>query len=160
MVWHDRPLLGAAGKVIANVSAAAMNARRTAIRLLPGSLSDAQSPSLSPEVDRFGLDCPTRLTSPVLPHREAGVIAALPMQQQLDLIIFDARHGLAQHSTDDALARGGGRRRMMPGCLQVSTHLQQTLTLLCVQRRRTLSDHRIEASSLLCRDKMLNRSQK
>src|SRR3954449_10789920 len=32
------------------------------------------------QVHRFRFDGPTRLTSPVLPHREAGVIAALPMQ--------------------------------------------------------------------------------
>jgi hypothetical protein len=39
-----------------------------------------QSRAGSDQVDCFRLDCPTRLTSPVLPHREAGVIAALPMQ--------------------------------------------------------------------------------
>jgi hypothetical protein len=33
---------------------------------------------------------------------------------------------------------------MMPGCFQVGTHLQQTVTLLRVQRRRTLSNHRLQ----------------
>ena len=45
----------------------------------------------------------TRLTPSVLSHREAGVIAALPMQEQLDLVVLDACHDLAQHDTDDAL---------------------------------------------------------
>src|SRR4029077_11747749 len=45
------------------------------------SLTGHQSRAGSDQVDRFRLNCPTRLTSPVLLHREGGVIAALPMQQ-------------------------------------------------------------------------------
>src|SRR5215213_2662299 len=87
---------------------------------------------------------PARLTSPVLPHREAGVITALPMQEQLDLIIFYSRHDLTHHSADETLTRDGGRRRMMPSGLQVGTHLQQTLPFLGIQRRRSLSDQRLQ----------------
>ena len=51
------------------------------------------------------------------------MIAALPMQEQLDLVVLDACHDLAQHDTDDALTRDGVRRWVMPSCLQVSAHL-------------------------------------
>ena len=72
------------------------------------------------------------------------MIAALPMQQQLDLVVLDACHDLAQHDTDDTLTRDGIRRWMMPSSLQVSTHLQQTLALLGAQGRRPLSEQRLQ----------------
>src|SRR3954451_8975726 len=96
------------------------------------------------QVHHFRFNGPTRLTSPVLPHREAGVITALPMQEQLDLIIFYPRHDLTHHSADETLTRDGGRRRMMPSGLQGGTHLQQTLPFLGIQRRRSLSDQRLQ----------------
>ena len=42
------------------------------------------------------------------------MIAALPMQQQLDLIALDARYDLTQHDSDDALARDGGGFWVIP----------------------------------------------
>ena len=61
------------------------------------------------------------------------------MQQQQDLIVLNARHNLMQHGADDALTCAGCRRGMMPGSLQISTHLQQTLALLGIQSRWPLS---------------------
>jgi hypothetical protein len=46
-----------------------------------------------------GLDDPTCLASPVFPHHEAGVIAALPVQQQLDLLTLAA----GDHATFDGV---------------------------------------------------------
>ena len=72
------------------------------------------------------------------------MIAALPVQQELDLIVLYAGHDLAQNDADDTLTRDGGCGRMMPGCLQVSPHLQQTLALLGAQGRRPLSEQRLQ----------------
>src|ERR1700692_1369803 len=62
----------------------------------------------------------------------------------MDLVLLDAGHHLPQHDTDDTLTRDGVRRWVMPGCLQVSPHLQQTLALLGAQGRRPLSEQRLQ----------------
>ena len=72
------------------------------------------------------------------------MVAALPMQQQLDLIVLDARHDLAQHNADDALARDGSGSWVMPSLLQIRTHLQQTPAFLGAQGRRSLPDQRLK----------------
>ena len=48
--------------------------------VLSVSLPGHQARACPDQVHRFRFDGPTRLTSPVFPHREAGVITALPMQ--------------------------------------------------------------------------------
>jgi hypothetical protein len=57
-----------------------------------------QSRTGTDQLHRLGLDGPPRLTPLILSHRQAGVIAALPMQQQMNLVTLDARHDLAQHA--------------------------------------------------------------
>src|SRR5258708_28128229 len=69
------------------------------------------------QVNRFRLDSPTRLTSSILPHREAGMIATLPVQQQLYLFAVDAGYHLVQYSASDTVAGGAGGGRVMPGPL-------------------------------------------
>ena len=88
------------------------------------------------QVHRLGLDGPACLAPSVLPNLEAGVVASSPVQQELDSVTLHPRHDLAQHDADDALARSGGRRRMVPGRLQIRAHPQQSPALLGAQDRR------------------------
>src|SRR5258708_11646005 len=55
------------------------------------------------QVNRFGLDNPTRLTSSVLPHREADETAPLPEQHQVSLVAVAPGHPLLQEHPDDTL---------------------------------------------------------
>ncbi len=103
-----------------------------------------QSRAYLDQLRRLGLDAPARLPSPVLLHREAGVVAALPMQQQLDLVILNAGHDLAQHDTNDALARDRGCRWMMPHRIEIVAHAQQALAFLGAQGGRLLPDQRLQ----------------
>jgi hypothetical protein len=79
-----------------------------------------QARASTDQFNDFGFDAPTCLAPSVFLHRETGMIAALPVQQQLDLLTLDARNYLAQHDTDDTLAGDDGGCGMTPGNLQVS----------------------------------------
>jgi len=69
------------------------------------------------------------------------MITALPVQQQMNLVILDTGYHLTQHDPDDTLTRDGSGRWMVPSGLQISPHLQQTLALLC---KRLLSKQRLQ----------------
>ncbi|WP_342586844.1 helix-turn-helix domain-containing protein [Mesorhizobium sophorae] len=76
---------------------------------------------------------------------EDSMIAALPMQQQMNLVTLDVCHDLAQHDPHDTLTRDGSGRRMMPGGLhQFGPHLQQALALLGAQSGRSLSEQDLQ----------------
>jgi len=74
------------------------------------SLVGHQSCAGADQLHSLGLDGPTRLPPPVLSHCQAGVIAALPMQQQMNLVILDATAPVRAPTRSGAVFRRTGAR--------------------------------------------------
>ena len=64
-------------------------------------------------------DRPTMLSSPVLLDPKFGMIAALPMEHQMDLVVLDLGNDLVEHGAHDPLSGDRRGTRMVPGGLQI-----------------------------------------
>ena len=74
---------------------------------------------------------------PLRRDRQAGVVAAPPVQQQVDPIIGDLDDDFFEDGAHDTLARLRCRIRIGPGCLEVSAERPQALVLRLRQRLGT-----------------------
>lgn len=66
------------------------------------------------------------------------MIAALPVENETDLLALDTGDDLVEHCPQDAFACCRCRRGMMPRPLQVGTQLHEPVALLCGHRRLSL----------------------
>nr|WP_280943687.1 hypothetical protein [Mesorhizobium sp. LSJC255A00] len=87
---------------------------------------------------------PTVMACFVLPDRKRGMVAALPMHQHFDVVVFDGDDNLADHGTDDPLARGGGGVGMMPCQFEIGAHAQQAPPFLLSQSLRLVAVERVK----------------
>src|ERR1700674_4083710 len=72
---------------------------------------------------------PAVLAGSVLFHFQRGVIAALPMQDHLDVPSFDANDDFVQSRTHNPFPRRRGGSWMRPGTCEVGAKLHQLLPL-------------------------------
>jgi hypothetical protein len=76
------------------------------------------------------------LAGSVLLQLQLGMVTAVPMQDHLDMLGFDADDDLAQSRTHDPLACRRRCRRMRPGECEIGAELHQLLALHLAQGHR------------------------
>jgi hypothetical protein len=66
------------------------------------------------QVDHLGVRGPTRLAGAVALHRQAAVVAPLPVDDQVQVVADNVDDDLVDHRADDPLARLRRRARTLP----------------------------------------------
>jgi len=78
-----------------------------------------QSREFSDDVSGRRIQGPAMLTVPRLANLKLGVVAALPMEHQMDFVAFETRDDLRNDGAQDAFACFSCRGLMLPCALEV-----------------------------------------
>lgn len=92
----------------------------------------------------IGRGAPAVKTGSVLSDGKLGMIAALPMQGEPDLVFLHAHDDLAQHGADDPLACDGGGVGMTPCLDQVGAHGEHGSALFVIETFRLQTVERVK----------------
>jgi len=108
------------------------------------------------EVDYLHIGSPSRLAGAVSPYRKARVIAALPVDDQLQNVADDIDDDLGDDCANDLLARLRRSAGAPPSSNQVLTERHEPLAIGLSQSRRLVSVESIDLEfKIAYRDKAL-----